>query len=208
MTGRDVEVAQNVRDVIRPRQLSHDLDAYWKAVADRDNPDMTSLGYQWADKPHRLLHDLIAYALHLESVAATSRASGYRQGVEDAAGVARAEPEPEGPIPNELALCAPEDLVTASVRATKDSIATAILALAPDGPGAGGWPSVGQYARVPGLAYGDVPFVILGIDGDKAWLKEEKHGWSYVEGVKNLVQSAPPTPEPAAKKETGRCSQS
>ena len=31
---------------------------YRKSLGDYDNPDMFSLGYQWADKPHRHVNDL------------------------------------------------------------------------------------------------------------------------------------------------------
>lgn len=70
MTKTDTKsLEQNVRDVITPRPLSYDVDTYWKAPADRANPDMSSLGYQWADKPHRLLYDLIAHILYLSTPA-------------------------------------------------------------------------------------------------------------------------------------------
>jgi plasmid stabilization system protein ParE len=58
---------QNVRDVIKPRQLKHDIDAYWKSLAGSGSKkDMFTLAYQWKDKPHRHVYDLIAHILYLE----------------------------------------------------------------------------------------------------------------------------------------------
>lgn len=51
---------------ITPKPLSYSLEEYRSAPSDSNNPDMFSLGYQWGDKPHRLLYDLIAYCLYLE----------------------------------------------------------------------------------------------------------------------------------------------
>jgi len=45
---------------------------------------------------------------------------------EHAATIAEGEPEPEGPMPDDLALCHPEDIARGTVRATRKSIAAAI----------------------------------------------------------------------------------
>lgn len=53
--------------VVKPRDLSYPLGDYWRAPSDRNNPNMFSAGYTWADKPHRLLYDLIAHVLLLRA---------------------------------------------------------------------------------------------------------------------------------------------
>jgi hypothetical protein len=58
---------ENVRDVIQPRELENDVDSYWKSMSARDTDDMFSLAYQWQDKPHRHVYNLIAYILWLEA---------------------------------------------------------------------------------------------------------------------------------------------
>ena len=45
--------------------LEAKIEAYRLSISGRDNEDMFSLGYQWADKPHRHVYDLCALAKSL-----------------------------------------------------------------------------------------------------------------------------------------------
>lgn len=52
---------KEMRKTIRPRPLSFPLHDYWTA-----NAKIGDLAYQWEDKPHRLVNDLIAALLDAE----------------------------------------------------------------------------------------------------------------------------------------------
>lgn len=66
----------------------------------------------------------------------------------------------------------------------------AILSLSPSPTGA--QVVVGSLVTVPGLAYGpEVVFRVLGVNGERLWLKDEARGWSYVEGAKNVLPAPP-----------------
>ncbi len=54
------DILKSFNETVKPRDLLEGIHEYWYAVGDSDNPDMFSLGYQWADKPHRLIYDLCA----------------------------------------------------------------------------------------------------------------------------------------------------
>lgn len=49
---------------ITPRDIApYTLQDYWESVCGGNE----GLAYQWSDKPHRHVYDLIAYALYLET---------------------------------------------------------------------------------------------------------------------------------------------
>lgn len=66
LVARLDEDAEMLR-VVKPRGLLWPLGDYWRAPGEINNPDMFSAGYTWADKPHRLLYDLIANILLLRA---------------------------------------------------------------------------------------------------------------------------------------------
>ena len=48
----------NSYEIMDVDDISAITKAYRESIADRDNPDIFSLGYQWADKPHRHVYSL------------------------------------------------------------------------------------------------------------------------------------------------------
>lgn len=52
------KLSDDFKNTIKPRDLTYKIEEYWAAISDTNNPSPYSLGYQWSDKPHRLVYDL------------------------------------------------------------------------------------------------------------------------------------------------------